>query len=269
MWQGSLPGTPTQLPWPSSNLAGAHPHLGLTLQAAVATVSLVTLAIELCSVGHIHPPQPFRPLPSCFHPSMHFGQASPNLLLPSRCLAGLGSCISFAPAAAVNLAPLAYRVVQHPHPSQCLPQWSVVHWGSSKLITVVQLLSGHTAQQVPLSHICRAARVKLQEGLQHNMRWVYQGEQRVFQSFCSWYQLQAFPAYEETLMVYVTYLDKHLKCYHPAPPCGDMLSTHSAGPAEPPSELPQVTPAAPHYQKAAATALAGLGPTRHYIDVPA
>ena len=46
------------------------------------------------------------------------------------------------------------------------------------------------------------------------MQWVYQGKQRVFQAFCSQYQLQAFPASEETLMVYIMYLDEHLKqCY--------------------------------------------------------
>ena len=66
-------------------------------------------------------------------------------------------------------------------------------------------------QQVLLSHICSAARAKLQEGLQHHMCRVYQGEQRVFQDFCNRYQLQAFPASEDTLMVYVTYLDEHLK----------------------------------------------------------
>ena len=145
---------------------------------------------------------------------MHFRPASPCLSLPSRRLAGLGPYISSAPAATVNLAPLAFRGVQHPHPSQHLPQWSVVHLDSSKLIMVVQLLSGCTAQQVPLSHIRRAARVKLQEGLQHNTRRVYQGKQRMFQAFCSQYQLQAFPASEETLMVYITYLDEHLKWHY-------------------------------------------------------
>ena len=29
---------------------------------------------------------------------------------------------------------------------------------------------------------------------------------------CSWYQLQAFPVSEDTLMVYITYLDDHLQC---------------------------------------------------------
>ena len=52
---------------------------------------------------------------------------------------------------------------------------------------------------------------KLQEGLQHNTRRVYQSEQRVFQTFCSQYNLRAFPASEDTLMLYVTYLDEHLK----------------------------------------------------------
>ena len=75
-------------------------------------------------------------------------------------------------------------------------------------------VSGCTVQPVPLSRIRSAARVKLQQGLQHNTRRVYQGEQRVFQSFCSQYKLQPFPASEETLMLYVTYLDEHLRQHY-------------------------------------------------------
>ena len=36
----------------------------------------------------------------------------------------------------------------------------------------------------------------------------------MFQSFCSQYKLQAFPASEETLMLYVTYLDEHLRWHY-------------------------------------------------------
>ena len=71
--------------------------------------------------------------------------------------------------------------------------------------------SGHTGQPVPLSRILSATRAKLQEGLQHNTRRVYQGEQQVFQTFCRQYNLRAFPASEDTLMLYITYLDDHLK----------------------------------------------------------
>ena len=67
---------------------------------------------------------------------------------------------------------------------------------------------------VLLSRIFSATQAKLQEGLQHNTHRVYQCEQRVFQNFCNWYQLQAFLASEDTLMVYVTYLDKHLQCHY-------------------------------------------------------
>ena len=56
----------------------------------------------------------------------------------------------------------------------------------------------------------RAAQVKCDEGLQHNMCRTYHGEQWMFQTFCAQYQLTAFPASEDTLMVFMTYLDDHL-----------------------------------------------------------
>ena len=75
-------------------------------------------------------------------------------------------------------------------------------------------VSEFTAPLIPLPSICSATQVKLQEGLQHNTCRVYQCEQWVFQNFCNWYNLQAFPASEDTLMVYITYLDDHLQhCY--------------------------------------------------------
>ena len=88
--------------------------------------------------------------------------------------------------------------------SSSAPRHSNTHHG-------YYLISGHTGQPVPLSRIHSATRAKLQEGLQHNTRRVYQGEQRVFQTFCRQYNLRAFPASEDTLMLYVTYLDDHLK----------------------------------------------------------
>ena len=43
---------------------------------------------------------------------------------------------------------------------------------------------------------------------------VYQGKEWLFQNFCNRYQLQAFLASEDTLMVYVTYLDNHLQHHY-------------------------------------------------------
>ena len=65
-----------------------------------------------------------------------------------------------------------------------------------------------------LSHMCRAAQVKFNKGLQHNTCRTYHGEQQTFWTFSAQYQLTAFPASEDTLMVFVTYLDDHLqRCY--------------------------------------------------------
>ena len=79
---------------------------------------------------------------------------------------------------------------------------------SPRLLPPFQVAQGN---QFRFPEICSATRVKLQEGLQHNTQRVYQGEQRVFQTFCRQYNLRAFPASEDTLMLYVTYLDDHLK----------------------------------------------------------
>ena len=76
------------------------------------------------------------------------------------------------------------------------------------------LLAWPLANQVSLSHICRASKAKFNEGLQHNTCRVYQGEQQMFQSFCAWYHLTAFPALEDTLMVFATYLDEHLQRHY-------------------------------------------------------
>ena len=86
-------------------------------------------------------------------------------------------------------------------------QCKVAHSPSLRLLYVSESMP-----LVPLSRICSATQVKLQEGLQHNTCRVYQCKQWVFQNFCDWYQLQAFPASEDMLMVYVTYLDDHLQC---------------------------------------------------------
>ena len=62
--------------------------------------------------------------------------------------------------------------------------------------------------------MCRVAQVKFDEGLQHNTCRTYCGEQQMFQTFCAQYQLTAFPASEDMLMVFVTYLGDHLqRCY--------------------------------------------------------
>ena len=75
-------------------------------------------------------------------------------------------------------------------------------------------LAGPPAHQVPLSHIHSASQAKLHEELQHNTHRVYQCEQQAFQSFCNCYHLTAFLDSEDTLMVFVTYLDEHLQwCY--------------------------------------------------------
>ena len=75
-------------------------------------------------------------------------------------------------------------------------------------------LAGPLAYQVPLSCIHSASQAKLDEELQHNTHRVYQCKQQTFQSFCKWYHLMAFPASEDTLMVFMTYLNKHLlQCY--------------------------------------------------------
>ena len=66
------------------------------------------------------------------------------------------------------------------------------------------------AHQVPHSHIGSGSQAKLHEGLQHNTCRVYQCEQGAFQSFCDWYHLTAFPASEDTWMVFMTYLDEHM-----------------------------------------------------------
>ena len=78
--------------------------------------------------------------------------------------------------------------------------------------TIVFQVAQHSWFHSPV--FCSATRAKLQEGLQHNMQWVYQGEQRVFQTFCSQYNLKAFPTSKETLMFYITYLDEHLKWHY-------------------------------------------------------
>ena len=96
----------------------------------------------------------------------------------------------------------SYPHLHHP-PSLCvLP-----------LLTVPLLcfLAGPPAHQVSLSCICSASQAKFDEGLQHNTHRFYKSEQQMFQSFCSWYHLTAFLALEDTLMVFVTYLDEHLQ----------------------------------------------------------
>ena len=70
------------------------------------------------------------------------------------------------------------------------------------------------AHQVSLSQMHRASQAKYDEGLQHNTCRVYQGEQWTFRSFCGQYHLTAFPASEDTLMVFATYLDKHLQRHY-------------------------------------------------------
>ena len=62
--------------------------------------------------------------------------------------------------------------------------------------------------------MCRVAQVKFDKGLQHNTHRTYHGKQQMFQSFCAQYHLTVFPASEDMLMVFATYLDDHLqKCY--------------------------------------------------------
>ena len=90
----------------------------------------------------------------------------------------------------------------------CLPSLA------THMALVSIFLAGLLAPQVLLSHIYRAAQVMFNEGLQHNMHRTYHGEQRTFQTFCGQYHLTAFPASEDMLMVFVTYLDNHLqRCY--------------------------------------------------------
>ena len=72
-------------------------------------------------------------------------------------------------------------------------------------------LAGPLPHQVSLSHICRVSKAKFHEGLQHNSHRDYQGKQWTFQSFCDWYHLTAFPASEDMLVVFTTYLDEHLQ----------------------------------------------------------
>ena len=62
--------------------------------------------------------------------------------------------------------------------------------------------------------MCRAAQVKFDEVLQYNTCRTYHGKQQMFQSFCAQYHLTAFPASEDMLMVFVTYLDNHLQRHH-------------------------------------------------------
>ena len=84
----------------------------------------------------------------------------------------LGLYSHLAPAAMVILATLAYRVVQHFHRSEHLPGWSSTHWYrlssppplSHSYSWLSNFVSGCPAQHVPLSHICSAARAKLQAG---------------------------------------------------------------------------------------------------------
>ena len=45
---------------------------------------------------------------------------------------------------------------------------------------------------------------------QHNTCRTYHGKQQTFQTFYAQYQLTAFPASEDMLMVFMTYLDDHI-----------------------------------------------------------
>ena len=62
--------------------------------------------------------------------------------------------------------------------------------------------------------MCRVTQVKFDEGLQHNTHKTYHGKQWMFQSFCAQYHLTTFPAFEDTLMVFATYLDDHLQRHY-------------------------------------------------------
>ena len=62
--------------------------------------------------------------------------------------------------------------------------------------------------------MCRVSQAKFDEGLQHNTCRIYQVEQQTFQRFCAQYHLTAFPASEDTLMVFTTYLDEHLQRHY-------------------------------------------------------
>ena len=50
--------------------------------------------------------------------------------------------------------------------------------------------------------------------LQHYTCRTYHGKQQMFWSFCAQYHLTAFPALEDMLMVFETYLDDHLQRHY-------------------------------------------------------
>ena len=66
-------------------------------------------------------------------------------------------------------------------------------------------------------------------------------KQRMFWTFCAQYQLMAFPALEDMLMVFATYLDDHLhRCYatiHHFMAAIHVQCTYSLGSSQPPGEL--------------------------------
>ena len=106
-------------------------------------------------------------------------------------------------------------------------------------------LAGLLAPQVSLSQVCRAAQVKFDEGLQHNTYRAYHGEQHMFWSFCAQYHLTAFPASEDMLMVFATYLGNHLQsCY--ATMHHYMVAIHAA---HIPLGLPNPLQNCPHLQQ--------------------
>ena len=115
-------------------------------------------------------------------------------------------------------------------------------------------------------------RSSLMKGLQHNTHRIYHGKQQMFQSFCAWYHLTAFPASEDMLMVCTTYMDEYLQrhyttVYH------YMVAIHVADITP---GLPNPLQNHPHLQQffqvqfamATTTAPAGLWPTRHHHRVP-
>ena len=75
-------------------------------------------------------------------------------------------------------------------------------------------LQGHPAPQVSLSCMHRVAKVKFNEGLQHNTCRTYHSKQQTFWTFCAQHQLAVFPASEDTLMVFVTYLGDQLQRHY-------------------------------------------------------